>query len=150
MDPENNYTNSLFVSDEDSRLLYSNDNDCGSALHAIQNNFSENEDIEPMEINRAGKAKSFWGYNKTVSLIHAIEDIEPMEINRADKEDDAESSATDGNEENNNELMNTSRQLAKKNKYSTIKAQYLQGKIEYKKLKLLLEERKVNALEELK
>ncbi|KAK9738600.1 hypothetical protein QE152_g9762 [Popillia japonica] len=216
MDPENNYTNSLFMSDENSRILYNND--CGNALHAIQNNFSENEDIEAMEINLAdidnGKAKSFWSYNKTVSLIHAVEAhydelnhakkrnhmwdnvsnelvsldnrkatgrgtmkfqfFEAMDgfmggkpnINSphavnvssfidnnqnvpADKEDDTESSATDGNAENNNEIMSTSRQLAKKNKYPTIKAQYLQGKIEYKKQKLLLQERKVNALEEL-
>ncbi|KAK9736256.1 Myb/SANT-like DNA-binding domain [Popillia japonica] len=88
MDPENNTTYSLFVSDADSKRLYSNDNDFGSALlkHTIQNNSAENEDIEPMEINLAenvqetpsvsldnGKAKSFWGYNKTVSLIHAVE-----------------------------------------------------------------------------
>ncbi|KAK9708372.1 hypothetical protein QE152_g27256 [Popillia japonica] len=83
---------------------------------------------------------------------HAVNVSSFIDNNRnvpADKENDAESSATDGNEENNNELMNTSRQLAKKNKYSSIKAQYLQDKIEYKKQKLLLEERKVNALEEL-
>ncbi|KAK9738180.1 hypothetical protein QE152_g10090 [Popillia japonica] len=97
MDPENNYTNSLFVPDEDSRILYSNDNDCGSSLHAIQNNFSENEDIEPMEINCAEnvqetlstsldnrKAKSFWGYNKSVSLIHAVE-AHYVELNHAKK-----------------------------------------------------------------